>query len=369
MKGIHIYLIHKKQVINFALSLKYNIITERKIHNMPRNLLSIDIAKYIASVCVVAIHIFNTSSINNTTEFLFINGIARLSVPFFFCCTGYFLAEKGFENRKIIVSYIKKLLKTYFILSLIYIPIEIIKMIGTDTFNTKHIINYLHIIIVEGSFLHLWYFPATIFAVWFIHILFKRISFKYLCLASIFLYFIGVLGDGYAGTLILFPDWLQTIMRKYKTYFISTRNGLFFGFPFVIVGVAIFRNKNILNKFTFLPWFIISIIVVCIETFFLGKFNIAEDYNMIISIFPATIFLFCTLLKMRISSTYNKVNWRHYSSIIYESHLIFYGTLLSIIQLYNTESLDTKIVQFIIVLTGTHILSWLISHKKQIQLY
>lgn len=332
---------------------------------MYSNISSIDIAKYVASLCVVAIHIYTTYPIENTAMFLFINGIARLAVPFFFCCTGYFLAQKGIEKRSVALPYIIKLLKIYFVWSLVYIPIEFLKMIGTNTFDLEHILKYLHTILVDGTFIHLWYFPATILAVGLLHFLIKRLSLKSICLISIILYFIGMLGDGYAKVIYILPKWLNTLMLVYKSLFITTRNGLFFGLPLVLMGILIYRYKDKICKINIFPWLILSLIGTCTETYLLNYYNIAKDYNMIISIIPSTLFLFCCLLQINTTNNYNSSKWRYFSSLIYESHLIFYGFVLVLLRFYNIDFLNYKISQYLIVLGLSHLFSLLILHSKK----
>ena len=333
---------------------------------MYSNIASIDITKYIASLFVVAIHVYTTSPIENTAIFIFINGIARLAVPFFFCCTGYFLAQKGIEKRSVVVTYIFKLLKIYFVWSLVYIPIEFLKMIGTNTFDLEHILKYFHIILVEGTFIHLWYFPATILAVGMLHLLIKRLPLKFICLISIILYVIGMLGDGYAGAIHMLPKWANTFMIIYKSLFITTRNGLFFGLPLVLMGILIYSYKDKLCKINFFPWLVLSLLVTCIETYLLNYYAFAKDYNMIISIIPSTLFLFCSLLQINITNSCNSSKWRNYSSLIYESHLIFYGLVFLLLELYDINFLNYKIIQYFIVLGFSHLFTLLIFHLKNV---
>ena len=327
---------------------------------MQRNLPIINIAKYVASICVVAVHTFTTSPINNIYIFLFIQGIARLAVPFFFCCTGYFIGLKGIEDKDIVIPYIKKLFSIYLFWSLIYIPIELLKMIGTNTLNINNLLNYLKFIVVQGSFLHLWYFPAIIIAIYVLHKLLKNATLSTVSILAGIIYAIGMLGDSYYGILTYFPDYINNAMDLYLNIFITTRNGLFFGMPFVLLGIIISKYEYKIVRINFLPWLFISLLSVCTEVYFLNYYNLAIDYNITLTIAPATFFLFLVLIQTKLSFPDSTNIFRKYSSLIYESHLIFYGTVLGLLNFYDIKILNDNLVQFIVVFTLSQLFAYIV---------
>lgn len=324
----------------------------------------VDIAKYVASLCIVAAHVYITSPITNSVSLFLVNSVFRLIVPFFFCCTGYFLEQKGITNRDVVFPYVKKLLKTYFIWSLVYIPMEILKMAGTNTLNAYNIIEYLHMCVVQGTFVHLWYFPATIFAVLLLHFMLKKMSIKGVFCIAVLLYFVGMLGETYAGIMPALPQWANALMDTYKIIFLDTRNGLFFGMPFVLMGVVVFKYQDTLKKITPLPWLLISTVFVCLETYFLGKFSLALDYNTMFFVLPATLFLFCVAL-FAPGTKNNYLKLRSLSSLIYGFHLIPYGILLAILNFINVPVLKPKIVQLVIVLICSNLFALWMTRKKR----
>ncbi len=326
---------------------------------MQRNLPIINVAKYVASICVVAVHTFTTSPIDNIYIFLFIQGIARLAVPFFFCCTGYFIGSNGIGDKDVVIPYIKKLIGIYLFWSIIYIPIEILKMIGTNTLNISNILNYLKFILVQGSFLHLWYFPAIILAIFILHKLMKKASLWTVSILACIIYAIGMLGDSYYGILTYLPEYINNAMNLYLNIFISTRNGLFFGFPFVLIGIIISKYESKIIKMNFFPWLIISLISVCIEVYVLNIYNLAIDYNITLTIAPATFFLFLSLIQTQLNFYHCTDVFRKYSSLIYESHLIFYGIVLGLLDFYEINILNDSFVQFIVVFTLSQLFAYI----------
>lgn len=287
--------------------------------------------------------------------FFFVQGIARLAVPFFFCCTGYFIAQKGIENRAVVVDFIKKLCKSYLIWSLVFIPIELIKMIATNTFSKAAVLKYLQYILVQGSFLHLWYFPAVIVSVVFLHFLLKRLSIRMAGVVAACLYFIGLLGDGYYGILRFLPQWASNTMKIYQELFCTTRNGLFFGVPFVLIGVAIAKSTRLQTMKTTCGWLVATLLAGCGEIYFLRRFQLAVDYNMTVFLVPATVFLFLTLLKMPYKAKFNSNLLRLYSAKLYESHLFFYGLLLAALTVFQIPILKNGAVQFFLVWAASQV--------------
>lgn len=86
------------------------------------NLTNIDIAKLFFAYCIIGLHsgVFLESKYG-----YYIHSIVfRLGVPFFFICSGYFLAGKTTAENKteVMLQYIKKLLVPYFLWNALYIP-------------------------------------------------------------------------------------------------------------------------------------------------------------------------------------------------------------------------------------------------------
>ena len=173
---------------------------------------SIDMAKLICSILVVMIHIapFGIQTSTNILSYLnfgLSQCLCRIAVPLFFIFNGFFLYRKA-PIEKFPVQYSKKyffhILRLYLLWSLIYFPLNLIKSILN---NPKGIIygfaSYFKDLICVGSYTHLWYLNALLFAVALISfLLHKKWTPKKILFASSFFYIIGLLGDGYYGVII-----------------------------------------------------------------------------------------------------------------------------------------------------------------------
>ena len=198
----------------------------------------IDIGRIIAAVFVIAIHIYPFLQINPTMELIVTRTIGRLAVPFFFMVTSFFLFKDGYPTQEHIKKTIFSLLKWYGIAIVIYIPL----MIYNHYFSQEHlVIAIIKDIFIDGTFYHLWYFPATIIGLIIVLLLIKY-CFNYAWFIVIGLYVIGVFGDGYLSMISQIDIFhhFYTYLFQYMDY---TRNGFFFAPLFIMLGAQIARQK------------------------------------------------------------------------------------------------------------------------------
>ncbi|MGN0500520.1 MAG: acyltransferase family protein [Ruminococcus sp.] len=249
----------------------------RPLTKLPSNYCfdGIDLIKFICAflVCIIHISPLPTESLlySNYINFGFQQYICRIAVPFYFMASGFFLFRK-IDLTNIDTNRIQKYC------------FKTLRLLGTWT-----------LLLVVGWTGHLWYLGALVVAVVLISVLLKyHIKFKYIALLSILLYIIGLLGDSYHG--IIEPlkniNIFSFIFSGYEYFFSTTRNGVFMGFIFVLMGVLFAHNKILLNLKSAVLCFCISMLLLLVEVFVLQYFSNPKDHNMYISLIPATFFLF-----------------------------------------------------------------------------
>lgn len=311
------------------------------------NLNNLDIMKFIAAILIVSIHTTPLLSLNETLSLAFENTIARIAVPFFFAASGYLffgkIANNDSRTAKSAVSYwakyTKRIAGIYLIWSLIYGVYDVYHSYQKHDHDLlRGILFYLRDLIFLGGHFHLWYFPALLFAISALYFGIRLMSLSKLLLLSVGLYVIGLFGDAYFG--VLGDDTvLSRIVLQYSDLFGTTRNGLFFGLVFVVLGAYMYERRLTVHHSRPGLLFSLSLVGLILEVVLLNQFTVIKDCNMLIMLLPATYFLFQMLLHKQ------SPNWsidfkilRDSSLLIYCSHGMFLGLYSNVLGDVETHS-------------------------------
>lgn len=239
-----------------------------------KNYNGIDLVKFLCSILVFFIHVTlfqdESTHLQEVTNFAMRHTVARLAVPFYFTCSGFFLFRKmplHDSDVRIIQQYCFKILRLFAIWS---------------------------ILLVIGGNYHLWYLSATIVAILFLTLLLRaRISMRCLYFIAVMLYAIGLLGDTYHVFAAPLADYgpVKLLIKGYTYFFPRTRNGIFMGFIFVLTGASFAQSKVLLSPKKSLLGLILSVVLLLAEVFTLRHCDVPPG-NMYILLLPAVYFLF-----------------------------------------------------------------------------
>ena len=117
---------------------------------MKRQYPAIDVAKFIFSILVVAIHTVPLGNNDYGFPLNLLGSLSRLAVPFFFMASGFFLSKKFdgdfYSERNIIAvkKYALHILFLYGLWTLIYLPITIGDYIQNSYTAKKIIFNFVY---------------------------------------------------------------------------------------------------------------------------------------------------------------------------------------------------------------------------------
>lgn len=268
---------------------------------------SLDYFRLFCAFCIIGIHTSPLLSVNETADFVATRIVFRIAVPFFFMSTGYFM---DFNNLKQSVS---KLANLYALAILLYLPLNIY----TGYFSKPALgFEMLKDILFDGTFYHLWYFPAVIIGILILAIFKKTCNERVLIVILFLLYAIGLFGDSYYGIASQIP----AISKLYGHFFIIsdyTRNGLFFAPLYIGMGVWIARNKSLLNTRSCVTGLTACALLLLTEGLLLHHGNIQRHDSMYIMLVPCMYFLFHLLLRYNGKSIKTV---RNLSLIIYLVH-------------------------------------------------
>ena len=170
----------------------------------------------------------------------------------------------------------------------------------------------------------MWYLGATVIAIILLSLCFHfHIRLGYIYTIACVLYVIGLLGDSYYGIIAPLENIriFNLVFKGYTLAFSTTRNGVFMGFIFVLMGAA-FSNCGIkLKPRTALIGFAVSVLCLFFEVFLLNYNDIPIEYNMYVFLVPTTFFLFSFAVTAEVKDRPIYKRLRNIGMIVYFSHL------------------------------------------------
>ena len=361
-------------IICFSLAtifIQKNIDRNYRINKL--NYQNLNILKYISSILIIILHLRPFLNYSNELDLAFNNIITRICVPIFFIITGYFVAKKEKVNENYIKEYIRKTIPLYFVWSLLYIPViigTIIKYLPIiNEYISKINITLPFLIILSiillpiivlvalcytGVYYHLWYFPAIIFSLIVLKKWKQKFNIKYLLIISFILLLFGAT-ETYYG---VFPLSIKRTLSYYYNIFFTTRNFLFFGLFYVVLGYYVGTKEKAYSKYCFLK-LIVSFFLLTFEAILLHDTDRLNS-NILLSCIPLTYYLFISSIYITNSmkldfqfGTYSK-----YYYLIHPMAIFVISSLYKNINYYPYLSI-------LIVILITHITSSLIIKLKE----
>lgn len=261
-----------------------------------RNYGGLDAFRLIAAFLVAAIHTSPFGSFSGEADFFLTRILARIAVPFFFMITGQFVLSDYLWHRNKnfapILQYIRKVLMLYGIAIILYIPIGIY----AGHYKEPGILSAFQMLFFEGTFYHLWYFPALITGILLLCFFRRFCSLRTCTVVVCLLYLIGLFGDSYWGLISDIPGISSLYEWGFRIYN-YTRNGLFFAPLFLLMGAYIGCKNNLQKATTGLTGFLAAFLVMTTEGFLLKHFAVQRHDSMYLMLPVCMFFLYQLLLK------------------------------------------------------------------------
>ncbi|RNB82196.1 serine racemase VanT catalytic subunit [Brevibacillus panacihumi] len=284
--------------------------------NLEKQYGGIDSFRVIAALLVVAIHTSPLLSINETADFVFTRIIDRVGVPFFFMATGFFLLPPFLRKEgrpQSVIRLLAKCGKYYGIATLIYLPILFYKGYFQEEASFPAVVKD---IFFDGTFYHLWYFPAVAMGACLLILLLQQFSSKMVFFLAFGLYGIGLFGDSYYGFVENVP-WIKTGYEWLFAFSDYTRNGIFFAPVYLLLGGIIAEQKRPLSKKACVTGLLLTFSLLLAEGLWLHQLSVQRHDSMYIMLIPVMFFLFHWLL---LWGGRSNAAWRSASMWIYIIH-------------------------------------------------
>lgn len=289
------------------------------------SIVSINMVKVICAYLVVAIHVHPFEGYNQLVSYIFTQIIPRFAVPFFFVTSGYFYFKSLLQGKNKCIIYIQRLIFTYSIWSIIFLGFKFLS--NSQDISVKSIlINYLF----YGTEYHLWYFPALIFCVITATIIYKLGKIHWLSVASIILYFIGLLGCSYYQI----GQSIPLLGNLYSfSYFTLIRRVIMMGLPFFMGGYFIHRFKakiDLIKNKKLIYLFSILLVAFIGEICTVISLELQENIIITIFLYPLTLIIFILCLKNPLENLIHMdKKFKIIANFTYYSHPLFI-TIISV---------------------------------------
>lgn len=283
----------------------------------------LDRFRLAAALLVVAIHTSPLTCISAEADFLLTRILARVAVPFFLMVTGQFvlprILEPGPRSGKRLRRYLTRTGVLYLACILLYLPLGIYAGHYKELTPTK----ILRLLVWDGPFYHLWYFPACMLGMVLLWLLSRCLRVRAMAAVCGALYLLGLCGDSYYGLTAFLPP-LRSLCDLGFQVWSHTRNGLFLAPLFLLMGAYMgnihgqnsHRRAHFQEKFL-AAGLVLSLLGMTGEAFLLRSLEFQRHDSMYLLLVPVMYCLYGLLMRLELPTG---PRLRHISTLVYVLH-------------------------------------------------
>lgn len=297
---------------------------------------SIDLAKFIGAVYIVALHCRLFYNLGSADYYL--TCFCRIAVPFFFIASSYFF----FKGQKSIWEYVKRLLILYLCWFIIELPITIQRFfIDSDEGLYKNIFLFLRGLFINSTFFASWFITALwqgMLIVWWLS---KKVSNKVLALIGSICFLIACVWSMYREVFIPTPIW-----PAFKLFgvLLAPSNSFIIAIPYCILGKYFADNPEVSIKRPPIVLIFLALIAA-LEVYLCRNIGYMSDSYLSLILLCPCVFISVLHWNVKISPESSKY-MRHCSILIYILHLPIRYLLIRYLSLP-----DYGAITFLIVLS------------------
>lgn len=228
--------------------------TETERADLHMQFFQIDVAKFICALLIITIHTRPFSGISGLLDFYLSDAISRVAVPLFFAISGYFFFrslcyENGkivncTSNRKRLLKYLKRFGLLYVGFALFYTILQLPGWYRAGWWGMTAVKDSFLAFFFRGSYYHLWYLLALVYALPLAYLLFSYVSIRYCAIIISVLWCIECLLYSYNWISLTASSSLNWLTNHFPIVF----DAVFRAIPLLGVGIVAmrypFRHKN-----------------------------------------------------------------------------------------------------------------------------
>lgn len=296
----------------------------------PKHYYALDIMKLIMALAIMFVHICS-ENVSVHLVFKSLTSVYNFGVPFFYACSGFLFFMKYKHENKInhwaaYIKFTKRILVMYAVWSIIYFCF--INWIQEGA-GIEEIIKYFHTAMVFTTYATIWFLPSLWIGVSIVFFLFhKGLTVNKTSVIAFIAYIIGSLGYSYFS--VIEGTVIGDIYDFYNTVFITTRNGVFSGFPFVMLG-AYLAMAGVKRKIksNFILMILFSSLFIC-EAIFI-KYKLFTNVDMGLMLIPSVFFMMTWLIQLKLPFKARYARFRNLSMLIFLCQRLFITAIPSIL--------------------------------------
>lgn len=315
--------------------------------------------KLLSALLVIAIHTSPLESVSPEGDFILTRILARTAVPFFFMVTGYFVLPKALEEGRRALLYLKRIGMIYLASVILYIPVGIY----AEHFKGAGIASILKMLLLDGTFYHLWYLPALLLGFALTLLFLRSMPLPAAGALTGILYLAGLFGDSYYGFLPD-PSLAHTCYEGIFRVFEYTRNGLFYAPAFLLLGWVLASRRRPALSLS-LAGLGISYALILAEGITLHLLEVQRHDSMYLSLVPLMYFLFSVLLDIEppdLTEHFPKA----LPLLIYLLHPLFIVLVRAGAKITGLLFfIDNSLLHFLAVTLSTFMFSWFLLVLKE----
>lgn len=285
----------------------------------------LDVVKLVMALLVAQRHIIQIFFQESSRWRLLIGSwLSNLPVPVFFTIAGFFLFRKvGREDGGAVVRrYCGRILRMYVVWSLLYLPIDLFNWYNGTRDVKGGILTYIHRWFFDHTIPQLWYLPALIVACLLVWGMYRAgLKLWQILLIGGLLLVIGCVGDNWYFNQQLPWKWQQAL-AWYVRWFLTMRNGVFYGTFYVALGLMFAKTAWRLP-------FVVAVAGAGLSLYLMYREVLrCQNINMLFTAAPAAYFVFTAAEAVRLPDSPWFPRLRGVSEWVYLAHYYFFHFLV-----------------------------------------
>ncbi|MDQ2178545.1 acyltransferase [Marinifilum sp. D714] len=293
---------------------------------------TLDLMKFVMALAIMFAHICSENvTVHPILKLL--TSVYNFGVPFFFACSGYlfFLKLKNTDVKdytSVYKKFTKRILLMYLVWSCIYFCFVLTNWIQ-DGASVEDVLRYFHKAIVFTTYGTIWFLPSLWIGVSItFFLLYRNIKVAKIVLIAVVFYIIGSFGFSYLP--LSEGTFAGKIYQVYNDIFVTSRNGIFAGFPFVAIG-ALLAFKGVKKKSTFnlVMTLLFGSLFILEAVFIKNKMNTNVDMGFFLV--PSIYFLMSWLIQFNLPTNPIYIRLRNLSMLIFLGQRLFITAIPSVL--------------------------------------